>query len=366
MPSFDPLYLLYGGLALVPAIIWLSFIYKKQGNKKFQFIIFFLGAFSVAPIYLIQYLFQEFPQLDFISAANESFSDNPHLLFLLLYSWVSISEEIVKQWMVRFLDGKYLIVQTINDSIRFSLISALGFSFAENIFYFVSIGHSLGLGAFFVTFLFRSIFTTCGHLVFSGFFGYFYGIAKFSISIVEQSNLQGKKMYFSNFVGKLLNISRIQAYQETTILKGLFLAIILHTIFNYSLEMSGFTGNSLFIAASAIFILLCYLSLKRILKYKAGRLILFENSQTKQASTMAKSDEDVVIELMGYWFKEKKYVDVLHICERLLKRDPTNRIVKLFKAKAIDQMDNSNPYKKILPNLFKEENRDTQAQENEK
>jgi RsiW-degrading membrane proteinase PrsW (M82 family) len=351
MPSFDPIYLAYGGLAFLPALIWLAAIFSKNGNKKFQIAIFLLGSLSVVPIFLIQYLFTVVPQLDFISLAHGKIQ-NPHLNFLLVYAWVAVTEELVKQWMIRYLDGKYLIVQTINDSIQFSLISALGFSFAENIFYFYQIGTQLGIGSLLVAYLFRSLFTTCGHLVFSGFFGYFYGIAKFSISIVEQSSLQGKKLFFSRLIGRLFNISKIQAYQETTILKGLFTAIILHLIFNYSLEMNNFTGNSLFIGFSAIFIIICYIILRFILKHRAGSLVLIDAPEERRSSTMAKSDEDVVIELLGMWFNKGKYVDVIHICERLLKRDPNNKIVNLFKAKALDSMDQGNPYKVILSKLF--------------
>ncbi len=351
MPSFEPLYLVYGGLALLPAIIWLILIYSKQSNKKFQILIFFLGSLSVVPIFLIQYLFSVYPQFDLVSYANDHIT-NPHLNFLILYAWVAITEELVKQWLIRYLDGKFLLVQTINDSIRLSLISALGFSFAENIFYFYQIGTQFGLASLLVAYLFRSIFTTCAHLVFSGFFGYFYGIAKFSISIVEQSTLQGKKLWFSRLLGRLFNISRIQAYQETTILKGLFTAILLHMVFNYSLEMNNFTGNSLFIGFAALFIFVCYMILRKILKNKAGSLVLVEEPEEFRSSTMAKSDEDVVIELLGMWFNKGKYVDVIHICERLLKRDPTNKIVNLFKAKALDQMDQANPYKTVLSKLF--------------
>jgi len=354
MPSFDPLYLLYGGLALVPALIWLIFIFSKQGNKKIQIIIFLLGSFAVVPIFLLQYAFIQFPQFDIVSFANQHIT-NPHLNFLILYAWVAITEEIIKQWMIRYLDSKFLMVQTINDSIQFSLISALGFSFAENIFYFYQIGTNFGVGSLLVAFLFRSIFTTCGHLVFSGFFGYFYGIAKFSISIVEHSNLQGKKLWFSRWLGERFNISRIQAYQETTILKGLFTAIMLHMIFNYSLEMNNFTGNSLFIAFAAVFIIVCYIVLRQILKHRAGNLILIDEPEERRTSTMAKTDEEVVIELLGMWFNKAKYVDVLHICERLLKRDPNNRIVQLFKAKALDKMDQSHPYKNILGKMFSDD-----------
>jgi hypothetical protein len=52
------------------------------------------------------------------------------------------------------------------------------------------------------------------------------------------------------------------------------------------------------------------------------------------------------------WFNKGKFVDVIHICERLLMRDPDNKVVQLFKAKAIDKMDQSNPYKNILSKLF--------------
>jgi RsiW-degrading membrane proteinase PrsW (M82 family) len=351
MPSFEPLYLAYGGLALLPAIIWLSLIYSKQSNKKFQILLFILGSLSVVPIFLIQYLFSLYPQFDLVSYANNHLT-NPIVNFLILYAWVAITEELVKQWMIRFLDGKFLLVQTINDSIRLSLISALGFSFAENIFYFYQIGTQFGVASLLVAYLFRSIFTTCAHLVFSGFFGYFYGIAKFSISIVEQSNLQGKKLWFSRFLGRIFNISRIQAYQEATILKGLFTAILLHMVFNFSLEMNSYTNNSLFIGFAAVFIFVCYMILRKILKNKAGSLVLVEAPEEFRTSTMAKTDEDVVIELLGMWFNKGKYVDVIHICERLLKRDPTNKIVNLFKAKALDQMEGGNPYKTVLSKLF--------------
>lgn len=352
MFSFEPLYLLYGGLALLPAIIWLSFIFTRHSHKKFQILIFLMGAGSVAPIFILQYIFSLYPQIDVIAWANDTFSSNAYLHFIVLYAWVSITEEIVKQWMVRYLDSKYLLIETINDSINFSLISALGFSFAENIFYFYQIGTHLGVAALLVAYLFRSLFTTCGHLVFSGFFGYFYGKAKFSISITEQSSIQGKSLWFSKLIGKLLNISKIQAFQEATILKGLFIAILLHTTFNFILEMSNYTGNSIFIAAAAIFIFTFYILLRWILKFKAGSLILIEDNQGKKISTMSNSNEEVVIELLGMWFNKGKYVDVIHICERLLRRDPDNKIVQLFKARALDKMEHGNPYKTILSKLF--------------
>ena len=351
MLGFEPLYLAYGILALIPALIWLSFLITRRKNRKLQLLIFLCGAFSVAPIFFIQYLFEQFPNFDFISVADKQIT-NPYLHFLLIYSWVGISEEIIKQWILRFLDTKFLLVETINDSIKLSLIAALGFSFAENIFYFHNIGTHDGLSALFVGFMFRSLFTTCGHLVFSGFFGYFYGIAKFSISIVGQSIEQGKKLYFSKFIARVFNISKIQSYQETTILKGLFIAILMHAFFDYILQMNEMTSNRIYIIIPSIFIIISYVMLQYLLKNRAGRLILVQGVNEDHPSTIAKNDEQVIVELLGMWFNKGKYVDVIHICERLLKRDPNNKIVQIFKAKAIDQMNPNNPYKIILSKLF--------------
>ncbi len=68
---------------------------------------------------------------------------------------------------------------------------------------------------------------------------------------------------------------------------------------------------------------------------------------------MGKKDEEVVVELLGMWFNEKKYVDVIHICERLLQRDPDNNVIKLFKAKALDKMDEKSTYREILNTVVK-------------
>lgn len=345
-------FLFYGILAFIPAFIWLTFIFKKFADKKLQTIIFLCGIFSVIPLFLIEHLFNLYPAFDFVSKALQ-LTTNPHLQFVMIYMWVGISEEIIKQLIIRYIDNRYNIVRTINDSIQISLISALGFAFAENIFYFYNIGGNFGIPIFITTYFFRSIFTTCAHLVFSGFFGYYYGIAKFSIVIFEHLNWQGKKFWLYQLIGRKLNISRIQAFKEVTILKGLLIAVMLHLIYDYLLQLNNLTDLSIFIILSVLLVVLGYLILHNLLKNKAGQLILTEHNN--QISTMAQSDEEVVIELLGMWFNEGKFVDVIHICERLLVRDPDNKVVQLFKAKALDKMGQDNPYKKVLANIFPNE-----------
>jgi len=341
-------YIVSAILAFVPAFLWLTFLFKKNKNKGLQALIFCGGIFSVIPIFLLQYFFNNFPQFDIVAIFKNTFT-NSYAQYFTLYVWVGITEEIIKQWLVRTFDRKYLLIQTVNDSILFSLISALGFSFAENIFYFYYIGTQLGLATLFVAYLFRSIFTTCAHLVFSGFFGYFYGIAKFSINIFEQSTVQGKRFYLSRFFARFLNISKLEAYREQMILKGLFIAILLHTAYDFLLQFN-------LILPSVAIVTLGFFALLRLLKHRSGNLILVTNVAEQQTSTMAKKDEDVAIELLGMWFNQNKYVDVIHICERLLKRDPDNKIIQLFKAKALDRMDQKNPYAIILQKIFPDKN----------
>ncbi|MBU0667913.1 PrsW family intramembrane metalloprotease [Patescibacteria group bacterium] len=338
------LYIFSGALALVPAAIWLSFLLKKGKRKSIQIIIFSLSIFSVVPVFILQYFVDLFPQFNILEFLQSQIH-NQNANYILLFISVGIVEEIVKQAVLRLVDRKYLLIQTINDSIHYSLIGALGFAFAENIFYIYAIYTQLGIQQLIVPYLFRSIFTTTAHLLFSGFFGYYYGIAKFSLNITEQTKWMGKKQRFANFLGSIMNMPRLQAIKEITILKGLGIAIALHATFNFLLQFNQILPVVIFIICG--FSLLLYK-----LKQKSGKLILVTDVSEQRASTMAKKDQDVVVELLGMWFNDKRYVDVIHICERLMQRDPDNKIIQLFKAKALDKIDQKSAYGKILKNIF--------------
>lgn len=338
------LYIVSGALALVPAIIWFTFLLNKSKRTSIQILIFFLSIFTVVPVFALHYVLDLFPQFDILAFLQNQIH-NQNANYVLLFISVGIVEEIVKQIILRVVDRKYLLVQTINDSIHYSLIAALGFAFAENIFYIFSIYNQLGWQQLIIPYLFRSIFTTAAHLIFSGFFGYFYGLAKFSMNITEQSRWAGKKHHFANFIGSIFQISRLQAVKELMIIRGLIVAIALHAVFNFMLQLNQ-------IIPVAIYIVAGFGLLLHQLRQKSGKLILVTDPTESRSSSMAKSDEDVVIELVGMWFKDKRYVDVIHICERLAERDPDNKVVQLFKAKALDKIDEKSAYGKILQNMF--------------
>ncbi len=83
-----------------------------------------------------------------------------------------------------------------------------------------------------------------------------------------------------------------------------------------------------------------FLFLRHLLGQKTGNLTFILADKYK--STMESKDEDVVLELIGVWFKQKKYKQVYEICERLERRDPDNNVVKIFKSKAFDALQEEN------------------------
>ena len=339
------LWIISGVLAFVPVAIWLYILLNdKKNDKKMLALIFSGGILAVLTVFAIQYLWLYVPEIDPYLWLDSNISD-PIYYYAGIYIIVGVTEEIVKQMMVRYVDTKTVLIQTVNDSIRFSLVAALGFAFAENIIYFKTIMMVAPIEEVIVTFLFRSIFTACAHMIFSGIFGYFFGIAKFTLDITRNKHWEGKIYFGVHLMSKIFRIPYAQAFKELKILQGLVIAIVLHTIFNYMLHMN-------MIIPTIALVGLGYAYLRYLLNRKAGNLILVTDISETRKSTIGKKDKDVVLELVGMWFDQKKYVDVMHVCERLLERDPDNNVVKLFKAKAMDKLDPNNPYRKILDTVF--------------
>lgn len=248
--------------------------------------------------------------------------------------------------MVRVIDKKTLFITTINDAMRYAIVSALGFSFVENIWYIYQNWPIVTAGQITSMYIFRSIFTTCAHMIFSGVLGYYYGIGKYSITISAESKITGEKSLSSKIIATLFNLPISESYRQKFIVKGLLIAIGMHTAHNFILEYN-------YILPVVAFVILGYLYLRYLLSRKAGHLVLTSDPTEKGHKNIGQKDEEVVLDLLGMWFNDKRYVDVIHICERLLQRDPDNNVVKLFKAKAMDQIDKANVYHSILGNMLK-------------
>ncbi len=332
--------------ASIPVGIWLYILFSKfEKSKKIIGLVFFLGCLTVAIDLGIQNLWDIYPQFN-LSAFIENNVQNHVISLILTYLLFASIEEIVKIYMVRVIDKKTLFITTINDAMRYAIVSALGFSFVENIWYIYQNWPIVTAGQITSMYIFRSIFTTCAHMIFSGVLGYYYGIGKYSITISAESKITGEKSLSSKIIATLFNLPISESYRQKFIVKGLLIAIGMHTAHNFILEYN-------YILPVVAFVILGYLYLRYLLSRKAGHLVLTSDPTEKGHKNIGQKDEEVVLDLLGMWFNDKRYVDVIHICERLLQRDPDNNVVKLFKAKAMDQIDKANVYHSILGNMLK-------------
>ncbi|MFA5948108.1 MAG: PrsW family glutamic-type intramembrane protease [Candidatus Gracilibacteria bacterium] len=335
---------LSGFFVAVPAIIWLCiFLSKSHNSKKTVAGIFFLGSLTAPALLLLQVFWQKFPTFN-LAALIENNISNQNTQFVFMFVLFGAMEEIIKHYVVSVVDKKTLLIKTIGNAILYSITAALGFAFAENIYYLYSFWNQITIGELAGMYIFRSIITACAHMVFSGIFGFYFGIGKFAIYITDQEQWTDGKHFITKTLAKIFNWPRSLAYKKTTIYKGLFIAIILHTTYNFLLQFN--------ITIPVVLFVICgYLYLRYLLSKKTEHLLLATDISSAQKSKMNKKDEEVILEFIGVLFKEKKYIDVINTCDRLLKKDPDNNVIKLLKAKANDILND----KEYIKSIFKDE-----------
>ncbi|MFA7277869.1 MAG: PrsW family glutamic-type intramembrane protease [Candidatus Gracilibacteria bacterium] len=308
-------------------------------------LVFIGGIATVIPLLIIQKLFATFPELNVVQIIPGNIP-NVAIAQLIIIIFLGMLEEIFKQTFLRTVDNKWLLVETVNDSIKLAMIAALGFSFAENIYpYFFTLlqygSYKELMGAYFV----RSLFTSAMHMSVAGIFGYYYGISKFAIDFREQSKWSGEKMYLTRCISWIFGTPQSESFREQKILRGLFIAMGIHGAFNFLVQFQLVMPALLLVIGSFGYLMF-------LMNRKAGSLLMINSDIYSHESAMPKKDEDVITELVSMWLKEKKYQDVINICERLLERDPNNNVIKLFKVQAVDLLEGNDPYQKTLSTLL--------------
>jgi len=139
--------------------------------------------------------------------------------------FLTIIEEYIKHLIVRFVDDKKL--KNIDDAITLSIVVGLAFAFLESIIYAVS--------AMDFSIVFYRVFISIPiHIVASGIFGYYYGLAHFSKPITK--NTGGDRG--TKWLHKILTLKKDVAYSEEKIVEGLFFATLFHAINNILLEIN--------------------------------------------------------------------------------------------------------------------------------
>lgn len=208
MVEIEPLVIL--ALALGPGIFWLWYFYHRDRfePEPVPFIakIFILGALITFPVAFVEGLF---------SLLVES----PLIMAVVI---APVVEEYGKFWVVRRFAYRNVEFDEPMDGIVYAASAALGLASLENVLYVFSAyitSPSLALSTIAV----RAIFSVPGHALFSSVWGYALGRAKFTAA--------GRR--------------------PEIILRGLILAMILHSIFNLLLFSTG-----IFAYTTAIFILI--------------------------------------------------------------------------------------------------------------
>ena len=169
---------------------------------------------------------------DFVGFANLTFIPLDVLVTFLI---VGVIEEVAKFLAVKTTaHGK---IHSIDDAIEFSVSAALGFAFIENIIYFYNIVSLRGVENILYPFIFRSLFSTFAHVMFSGIFGYYYGLAYFAKPIMgdphQQEDGRSSERWPPYFIFK-----KDVSFREEKMMQGLLTAISLHALFNIFLEMN--------------------------------------------------------------------------------------------------------------------------------
>lgn len=251
--------------ALVPAFVWCRMFLKYHAERRGTVVLFFLaGILSTVPILFYDTLVRKGVQLDFFffsikpqsfSAAAQSFvtSFSPSsagvgkmvAVSLVTFVLVGLIEEFSKYWVVSR-SGKSLFT-SIDDVMQLSIMSAIGFAFAENIInpvYFTAFVRDFlihnaapDLSGFFANVLGRSVLTSMVHIVSTGVMGYFLGLSIFASSYLEERHAAGKAYRVLSFLHGILRFRETSIFRVQMVLTGLLCAVALHGTFNFMVTL---------------------------------------------------------------------------------------------------------------------------------
>jgi len=272
-------------LAMVPVLVWGTLFYiKRPINKSFSVVTFIAGALAVFPILLYKTSWTYLPWVNAFNFAEKYKQDyigldrvgTVSLSVLITFMLVGVIEELMKYFAVEMTDDDKLL--SIDDSIAFFIIAALGFSFTENILYFYNIWVRDGGQNIFTPFIFRATFSTFAHVMFSGILGYYHGVAEFAKPILQEE-MRAKRRRPTLWFHKIVNRKKVKEFHQEKMFEGLLIAIGLHAIFNILLEMTLTFLIVPFLVAG--YITLTYLFAKKENQKKYGLLLEGERNHIR-------------------------------------------------------------------------------------
>jgi len=192
------------------------------------------------------------------------------LALFISFIGVGVVEELSKFLIMKFINKRFF--KSINDVIELAIVSALGFAFLENIIYFSAHWGDLSTGNFFVFALMRVTVVTMVHMLCSGIFGYYYGMAYFASPMIKIQKMKEEHHPVLDFLQKILHLDKTNLYYNQMLMSGLIIAIVVHALYDFLLSLNiGFlVAPIMFAYLFGGFWFLRYLLVQKDLNLKLG------------------------------------------------------------------------------------------------
>lgn len=277
---FDPKYLITFLIAIVPAMIWAALFLKKHKENRLLVFLTFLGGIFAAQLILlykgywdttINLIFAKVTLVDFRSNISSIFV-NTVLAAFVTFLGIGAMEEFFKFGVMKMINKNFF--RSVDDVISLAIISALGFSFYENMIYFNSQWGTISTGAFMMLALSRVTIVTMVHMLSSGVLGYYFGLAYFASPIMRLEHSERKRHTVLIFFKNLLHMKKTHLYHNEMMTIGLVMAILLHTIYNFILSSTIYLHPILISATILLYFFGGYYYLSYLMRQQKNKLEL--------------------------------------------------------------------------------------------
>ena len=242
--------------SILPTFLYIFFIYTILPYNTFSLktssIYWAFGALSVLLVMGIYKLYPDWYTIP--DRLSNIYVDKLGYLHVKYFIQIALLEETSKMVMfllVPILGSRLKMFKDITPSqiMIYCGIVALGFSGIENIFYGINVNNPG------VVLKFRSISAVPAHFIFGLYMGYFIAKGRLALKIKHKS-----------FIDSILN-NKVWLRKIIYGLFGLFVAIILHGIYNLHIALNKFghiSGTYIFLFICTFGVYFCYRDLKKI------------------------------------------------------------------------------------------------------
>ncbi|MDH5596669.1 MAG: PrsW family intramembrane metalloprotease [Candidatus Peregrinibacteria bacterium] len=228
--------------AIIPAAIWALLFLKNHKENRWLVFFTFVGGILAAQVILLykgywdstlNLIFVKVSLVDFRSNLNEIIVNATTAAFAVFLG-IGAMEEVAKFWLMKIIAKGFF--RSIDDVIALAIISALGFSFYENMIYFNNHWNQLAGASFYLLVISRVTIVTMVHMLCSGVMGYYFGLAYFASPILKIQHKEKRRHPILKFLKSVLHMKKSHLYRDEMMVIGLVLAMVIHAFYDFILS----------------------------------------------------------------------------------------------------------------------------------